>query len=148
MDLRWIPDDFDSAARRDLGVPPGVPLVGTVCRIDRQKAPLDFVRMAAAGRADHPDVAFVMEPERPHRPSVPGPALIPHGVVRNRKDRPVPGLVSHAAGPSPTGWFVADVWESEEAFQKFGEKLAPLMQAAGMPMGEPTVYQAFDVVTD
>jgi glycosyltransferase involved in cell wall biosynthesis len=60
VDLRGIPDDFDSAARRDLGVPPGVPLVGTVGRIDRQKAPLDFVRMAAAVRVDHPDVAFVM----------------------------------------------------------------------------------------
>jgi hypothetical protein len=43
---------------------------------------------------------------------------------------------------------VTDVWESEEAFRKFGEKLAPLMQAAGMPMGTPTVYQAFNVVTD
>jgi hypothetical protein len=71
-----------------------------------------------------------------------------HGVVRNRKDWPVPGLISHATGPSPTGWFVTDVWESEEAFRKFGEKLAPLMQAAGMPMGTPTVYQAFNVVTD
>ena len=71
-----------------------------------------------------------------------------HGVVRNRKDWPVSGLISHAAGPSPTGWFVTDVWESEEAFRKFGEKLAPLMQAAGMPMGTPTVYQAFNVVTD
>ena len=70
------------------------------------------------------------------------------GVVRSRKDWPVPGLISHVTGPSPTGWFVTDVWESEEAFQKFGEKLAPLMQAASMPMGEPTIYQAFNVVTD
>ena len=27
-------------------------------------------------------------------------------------------------------------------------ELALLMQVAGMPMGEPTVYQAFNVVTD
>ncbi|WP_042380987.1 hypothetical protein [Streptacidiphilus melanogenes] len=70
------------------------------------------------------------------------------GLVRKRNDWPVPGLISHAAGPSPTGWIVTDVWESEEAFQKFGEKLAPLMRAAGMPMGQPTIYEAFNVVTE
>ncbi|MFF1479781.1 hypothetical protein ACFVYD_19865, partial [Streptomyces sp. NPDC058301] len=60
--------------------------------------------------------------------------------VTKRSDWPVPGLISHAAGPSPTGWFVTDVWESREAFEKFGEKLAPLMREAGMPEAEPKIY--------
>ncbi|WP_069772449.1 hypothetical protein [Streptomyces sp. LUP30] len=62
-------------------------------------------------------------------------------------DWPVPGLISHATGPSPTGWFVTDVWESEDAFRQFGEKLAPLLREAGIPDTEPKIYQAFKVVT-
>jgi len=60
VDLAHIPRRFDPAARRMLGVPRGTALIGTVGRIDTQKAPLDFVRMAAALRADRPDTAFVM----------------------------------------------------------------------------------------
>lgn len=60
VELAGIPEDFDPAARRALGVPDGVPLVGTVGRVDRQKGPLDFVRMAAAVRRTHPDAAFVI----------------------------------------------------------------------------------------
>lgn len=69
------------------------------------------------------------------------------GLVKKPSDWPVPGLISHATGPSPTGWFVTDVWESKEAFQSFGERLAPLLREAGMPQVEPTIYEAFNVVT-
>ncbi len=68
------------------------------------------------------------------------------GLVKTPSDWPVPGLVSHAAGPTPTGWFVTDVWESKEAFQRFGEKLKPALQEAGMPDVEPKIYEAFNVV--
>jgi hypothetical protein len=67
--------------------------------------------------------------------------------LKKPSDWPVPGLISHATGPSPTGWFVTDVWESEDAFRQFGEKLAPLLQEAGIPETEPKIYQAFKVVT-
>ncbi|MEY9964981.1 glycosyltransferase involved in cell wall biosynthesis [Streptacidiphilus sp. MAP12-16] len=70
VDLSGIPTGFDRDARRELGVPRGVPLVGTVGRIDHQKAPLDFVRMAAAVRVDHPDAAFVMVGGGPLEPDV------------------------------------------------------------------------------
>ncbi|NUR27485.1 MAG: hypothetical protein HOV83_16850 [Catenulispora sp.] len=69
------------------------------------------------------------------------------GVVAKSSDWPVEGLILHTTGPSPTGWFVCDVWESEEAFQRFGEKLAPLLVAAGMPNAAPTVYPAVNTVT-
>jgi glycosyltransferase involved in cell wall biosynthesis len=65
VDLAGIPERFDPAVRRMLGMRRGTALVGTVCRIDTQKAPLDFVRMAAALRAEHPDTAFVMIGEGP-----------------------------------------------------------------------------------
>ncbi|MET9734057.1 glycosyltransferase family 4 protein [Streptomyces sp. NPDC006458] len=60
VDLGNIPERFDPLARRMLGVSRATPLVGTVGRIDAQKAPLDFVRMAAALAARRPDTAFVM----------------------------------------------------------------------------------------
>jgi glycosyltransferase involved in cell wall biosynthesis len=53
------PGDAD-AVRRELGIPPHARVVGTVGRIVHQKAPLDFVRMAAAVRRSYPDTVFVM----------------------------------------------------------------------------------------
>jgi hypothetical protein len=38
------------------------------------------------------------------------------GTVRKVSDWPVPGLISHTAAPMPNGWYVVDVWESEEVF--------------------------------
>lgn len=60
-------------------------------------------------------------------------------------DWPVQGLLAHVAGQSPNGFRVVDVWESEEAFRKFGEKLMPIMKAIGIE-GEPEVYPSHTVV--
>ncbi|HXM58284.1 MAG TPA: glycosyltransferase [Candidatus Dormibacteraeota bacterium] len=46
-----------AAARRSMGLPDHAQVVGTVGRLDRQKAPLDMVE--AARRLDRPDVHFV-----------------------------------------------------------------------------------------
>lgn len=58
--LADIPETFEPDARALLGFPREAPLVGTVGRIDTQKDPLTFVRMAAAIRVEHPDTGFVM----------------------------------------------------------------------------------------
>jgi glycosyltransferase involved in cell wall biosynthesis len=55
-----IPDEPAPALRRDLGLRDDVPVVGTVGRLVFQKAPLDFVRMAAHVARERPDVRFVM----------------------------------------------------------------------------------------
>ncbi len=47
------------AAKAALGLPPNALVVGTVSRLAAQKAPLDFVRMAAAIHARRPDVHFI-----------------------------------------------------------------------------------------
>jgi hypothetical protein len=53
------------------------------------------------------------------------------------------GLIFHAAAPKPDGgWFVADVWESEQAFANFGNFLMPLIQKSGIPMVPPTIMEA------
>lgn len=54
-------------------------------------------------------------------------------------DWPVEGLLVHIAGQGANGFRVVDVWESEEAFQRFGEALMPVLQEVGIE-GEPEIY--------
>ena len=61
-------------------------------------------------------------------------------------DWPVPGLLAHVAGQGANGFRVVDVWESENAFRRFGEKLMPILKAAGVE-GQPEVYQAHTFVS-
>jgi hypothetical protein len=44
-----------------------------------------------------------------------------------------PGLLFHAAGPTADGWRVIEVWESQEAMNRFmQEQVMPAMQRAGV----------------
>jgi len=42
------------------------------------------------------------------------------------------GLHHHVAGQQGNNWLVVDVWESEQAFTKFGETLMPILQKIGV----------------
>jgi hypothetical protein len=68
------------------------------------------------------------------------------GAVQNLTDWPVPGLLSHTAGPTPDGWFVVDVWESEEAFRQFGEVIIPILNNLGVADAEPKIYPVHAMV--
>jgi hypothetical protein len=61
-------------------------------------------------------------------------------------DWPVEGLLSHTAGEGESGFRVVDVWESEEAFGRFGETLIPIMESVGVE-GEPEVYPAHTFIS-
>lgn len=61
-------------------------------------------------------------------------------------DWPVEGLLAHAAGQAEGGFRVVDVWESEEAFGRFGETLIPILQEMGVE-GQPEVYPAHTFVS-
>ena len=51
-----------------------------------------------------------------------------------------PGLISHTAGVTDTGLFVADVWESPEDIQRFYEaQLGAALQQAGVPETQPQI---------
>jgi glycosyltransferase involved in cell wall biosynthesis len=65
IELDAIPEQPDARLRDELGIPHGVAIVGTVGRFDFQKAPLDWVRMAALVVASHPETRFVMVGEGP-----------------------------------------------------------------------------------
>lgn len=66
IDMDAIPSVPDATVRRELGVPADSPIVGWVGRMVYQKAPLDFVRMAALVRRTHPQVTFVMVGDASH----------------------------------------------------------------------------------
>ena len=65
VELDGIPVLGDPAIRAEIGIEREAPLVGTVGRIDFQKAPLDFVRMAALVAAARPEARFVMVGDGP-----------------------------------------------------------------------------------
>jgi hypothetical protein len=65
--------------------------------------------------------------------------------VESPDDWPVPGLLSHAAGESPNGFRVVDVWVSDEAARQFGDKLVPIMEELDISV-EPQVYEAHTFV--
>ena len=48
--------------------------------------------------------------------------------VGSPADWPVAGLLCHIAGQGKNGFRVVDVWESVEAFRKFGETLVPILE--------------------
>lgn len=61
-------------------------------------------------------------------------------------DWPVEGLLLHVAGETASGFRVIDVWQSEEAFERFGEALAPIMAKLGIE-AQPEVYSAHTFVS-
>lgn len=61
-------------------------------------------------------------------------------------DWPVEGLLLHVAGETANGFRVVDVWESEEAFGRFGEALAPIMAKVGIEE-QPEVYSVHTFVS-
>ena len=60
-------------------------------------------------------------------------------------DWPTDGILSHVAGPTADGWRVVDVWESEEAFARFGAVIGPILEEIGMG-GLPQVSPTYNFV--
>jgi hypothetical protein len=61
-------------------------------------------------------------------------------------DWPVDGLLTHIAGQGQAGFRVVDVWQSEDAFRRFGEALMPVMQEIGIEE-QPEIYPAHTFVS-
>ena len=49
------------------------------------------------------------------------------------------GLLHHVSGQQGNNLVVVDVWESAEAFSKYGETLMPILAKAGFPNVPPTI---------
>ncbi len=49
------------------------------------------------------------------------------------------GRTFHVGGQQGNNWVVVDVWESMEAFNKFGETLMPILSKLGVNMVPPVI---------
>jgi hypothetical protein len=65
-----------------------------------------------------------------------------------REDQSPAGLLVHTAGPGDQGWYVYDLWASQEDFQRFvDEKLGPAIEALGTRGGARPEPQFFPIET-
>ena len=70
------------------------------------------------------------------------------GAFPMREDQSPDGLLLHTAGESEQGWYVYDVWESQEHFQRFVEsKLGPALQEIGVGGDNPPKPQFYAIDT-
>jgi hypothetical protein len=62
-------------------------------------------------------------------------------------NRPPPGLISHVGGPTDNGWCVVEVWESQEAADRFfTSTLQRPLQKANVNVGQPRVFEVFNTM--
>jgi len=66
--------------------------------------------------------------------------------LESPSDWPVDGLLLHVAGESPQGFRVVDVWQSEDACNRFGEALGPILKEVGVD-DQPEIYVAHTFVS-
>ena len=59
---------------------------------------------------------------------------------------PAEGLLAHIAGQGESTFRVVDVWESEEALNRFAEIVVPILREVGVE-GDPEVYPAHTYVS-
>ena len=66
--------------------------------------------------------------------------MFPEGVTQNSPE----GLIIHTAGPAEDGWYVYDVWESKEAYERFErERLASAIEqvSGGQMSPQPQFFE-------
>ena len=59
---------------------------------------------------------------------------------------PNEGLLFHAAAQEDGTMIVSDVWKSEEAFNKFGEKMMPIGMQSGLPNVKPRIIPVHNIL--
>lgn len=135
VDLDEVPHSIDAPARLDLGVPADVPLIGTVGRLTHQKAPMDFVRMAAIIARSRPEARFVMIGDGPMTDD-----------VRRESDRL--GLQIILPGFRTDALKIAagfDVFVMPSLYEGLGRSLTEAL-AAGRPVVASAVNGVLDLV--
>ncbi len=139
LDRFLHPTRSRETVREELGIPPHVPVVGTVTRLSPQKAPLDFV-IAAAGVAEkRPAVHFVIVGDGPLRAEV--EAEIAARSLTDRVHltglrRDVPDLMH-----SFDIFALSSLWEGLP-------RVLPQAMAAGLPIVATAVDGNTEAVTD
>lgn len=135
VELDEIPFEPDPAIRSRLGLREDLPLVGTVGRLDFQKGPLDFVRMAAAVKRSHPEARFVWVGQ--------GDLLADARAEASRLDVEVTFTGFHADAAEIAACF--DVYVVSSLYEGLGRGLTEAM-ASGRPVAATAVNGVLDLV--
>ena len=56
------------------------------------------------------------------------------------------GRLYHVASSKAGGWFVVDVWESEELLNAFAQTLMPILQKAGVTPTPPQIHPVHNII--
>ena len=56
------------------------------------------------------------------------------------------GLEFHVAFKSDGKFVVSEIWDSREQFDAFGERLMPILKAAGIEPGQPEILEIHNIV--
>jgi hypothetical protein len=60
---------------------------------------------------------------------------------------PLDGLIIHTAGATAGSWRIFDVWESQEAFDRFNDEIImPAVEGMDMPQIAPEVYELGNLI--
>jgi hypothetical protein len=101
-------------------------------------------------------LALTDNPERRHRSmaiaflqELPGATQEQYDqIVETLRGQTAEGRIFHVAGPIEGGWRVVDVWESQEAVNKFfQEQLGPAAQKAGMAVPPPQFWPVHNMLS-
>ena len=61
-------------------------------------------------------------------------------------DWPPDGLEYHVCFKVDDNLAVSEIWESQEKFEAFGERLMPVLEEVGIDPGEPTVLEVHSTI--
>ena len=57
-----------------------------------------------------------------------------------------PGRLSHVAARKGNGYIVTDVWESQEALDRFAQTVMPLLQQVGAAPPQTHIYTVHNII--
>jgi hypothetical protein len=66
--------------------------------------------------------------------------------LEEQGDFPPEGLDVHVAFDADGNLRVDEIWDSREQFDKFGQRLMPVLSDAGVDPGEPEVFEVYNIV--
>ena len=61
-------------------------------------------------------------------------------------DFPPDGLDLHVCFGDDGNLKVSEVWDSQEKFEAFGERLGPILEEAGIDAGEPEMVEVHNII--
>lgn len=67
--------------------------------------------------------------------------------LEEQGDFPPDGLEYHVCFGTDGSLRVSEIWDSQEKFQAFGERLMPILSDAGIDSGEPEVIEVHNSIS-